>query len=288
MKRTSAFHMPRRTYGALLAALTTLALSFTSPWSVAAAPSEALFEHATAELRRGAFGEALAQYEQLSDRGVVDANVSFNRALAYLSRAESPARRAGDLGQAVAGLRESITLSSGDDTEAAHLVELVRREIARERSQRGLDPLFVEPPLGRALVQLLPENGWAGIALFTSLGLSVALLLRRWPAHTPQRLAGNVASVLCALFLLASGGLAGWAVYLRKTETEAVVVVEQATLLHDDGTPLRASKLANGAPLVPEGASVFVKSRRGRLSHVRWGNVKAWVQSQQLRPLASR
>ena len=67
---------------------------------------EALFEEAAKALETGAFSVALERLEQLSDRGVVRASISHNRAIAYLQRAESPKRRPGDLGQAVAALRE--------------------------------------------------------------------------------------------------------------------------------------------------------------------------------------
>lgn len=280
ISRTPAFC--RRATSMLLPIVAFILLSLQS---TAAPPTREVFDQATAELRRGAFGEALARYEQLSDSGVVDANLSFNRALAYLARAESPARRAGDLGQAAAALRETITLSGGD-AEAERLLERVRRQIGRERARRGLDPLFAEPPLGRAITQLLPENAWAWTALVAALGLTAALVLRRWPAHSPQRLAGNVASVLCLLLLLSNAALTGWAAHLRKTETEAVVIVEQANLLDEAGAPLRSSRASAGSPLLPEGASVFVTTRRGRLSQVRWASVEAWVLSQQLRPLA--
>ncbi len=49
-------------------------------------PPEALAQKAVAALRGGHPAEAIADFESLADRGVVDANMSYDRGLAYAER----------------------------------------------------------------------------------------------------------------------------------------------------------------------------------------------------------
>lgn len=255
--------------------------------ALAQSPSEsadALFSRAADALVRGEYSEAIAGFEQLSDRGVVRVNASLNRGHAYLLRAESPKRRDGDLGQAAAGFREAQLLDATDD-ESSRALAGIRREISQERARRGLDPVVVEPPLMRAVVQLVPENVWAILALLGSLTLSVGLVLQRAAAHSPRRLAGQICSGAGAFALLVFGAMTGASVRYRETTSEAVVVVPEARLLNADGKPLTQRALDVEASAIPEGASVFVLGQSGRLTRIAWGNLEAWVLGTELRVL---
>lgn len=241
--------------------------------------------HQTTELvQRGAFNQAIAQLERLSDRGVIHPDASYNRALAYLQRYESPQRDDGDIGQVVAGLREAIVLR-GQDDEADALLARVRQEISRSRSREGLDPVIVRPALGRALVGLAPENVWALLAAVGAVALSIGLGLRYFAA-TQLRLAGQVTAAAGGISLLIFSTLTWTAQRYRTTTQEATVVTRQARLLNDDGSTLKAKALNVEASTIPQGASVYVLALRGRLARIQWGNIDAWVNQAALRRLS--
>ncbi|MDF2694931.1 MAG: hypothetical protein K0S65_3314, partial [Labilithrix sp.] len=63
----------------------------------------ALFRGANEALAAGRPGEAIAKFEALADRGVVDAVVSFDRGLAYAARVRAGGEQPGDLGRAAHG-----------------------------------------------------------------------------------------------------------------------------------------------------------------------------------------
>jgi hypothetical protein len=243
---------------------------------------EATFAAGTAALRAGSFNEAIAHFEVLSDSGVKDQSASINRALAYLQRAESPSARAGDRGQAVAGFREALTL--GADEPALHnLVEQVRHSIARERAQRGLDPVVVRPSLGRAALLLVPETVWAVGALLGSLLLTAGLAFLERKTRSAKSLAAQVLAAVGLFALLSCGALSFFTRSLRLHDQEAVVIVNEARLLDDNGAALKSRAIDLEASAIPEGASVFASEQRGRLVRVYWGQTAAWVQTEQLR-----
>lgn len=274
---------PSLTSAVALVALALLGRFFVTP-SWAAESEERRFGLAAEALEKGAYSEAISQLEHLSDDGFAHPDASYNRALAYLQRAESPKKRPGDLGQAVAALRE--VLAFRDDPEAKRAINAIRHEISRLRAQRGKDPVIVAPPLGRAIVSLLPENVWAGLSLLGSLVLGVGLILRNAKVHTPRRLAGQLCTAIGAGVLLLFGTLAALAAHQRQSTTEAIVVVAEASLLNEDGKRLSTKALDVEASGIPEGASVVVLGQSGRLVRVNWGSFEAWVQASNLRILA--
>lgn len=245
-------------------------------------PPQVVFEQATQAVQRGSFNEAIAQFEQLSDQGVAHANTSFNRALAYLQRAESKKAHSGDMGQAVAGFREAELLNPGDE-EARLAVEQVRQAIARQRSQQGLDPVVIRPSLGRAALKVVPETAWAVLALLGSSLLAAGLVLREFKADAMRRLSGQVALFTGLTMLLLCASLTYATRQLRHGEREAVVVVSEARMLDADGAPLKSRALDVDATAIPEGASVFASAQHGRLVEVQWGSTDAWVLLTQLR-----
>ena len=92
-----------RRQAVLLACLTLLVGS--SIASDANQKPEVQFEQAAEAVERGAFSDALLRLEQLSDRGFVHPDASFNRGLAYLQRAESAQAQPGTIS---AGLNTTV------------------------------------------------------------------------------------------------------------------------------------------------------------------------------------
>jgi hypothetical protein len=242
------------------------------------------FEEAAQLVEQGTFSEALLRFERLSDRGFVHPDASFNRGLAYLQRADSAQVKPGDWGQAIAGFREAVVLA--DDEEAERLVDTVRQVISRQRAARGRDPVVVSPPLGRALSELVRPSTWAILALAASGLLSIALVVRRY-ATAATRLTANVTAATSLGLLGLFAGLFAVSDHYQRVWQEAVIVVEQATLRDAQGKPLLTRALDTNSADVPEGASVYVLSRAGRLVEVQWGSSKAWLRDGELRMLAA-
>ena len=63
----------------------------------------AIFASATAALSAERHAEAIARFEALADRGVVDPVVSYDRGLAYAARVRAKNEQPGDLGRAAHG-----------------------------------------------------------------------------------------------------------------------------------------------------------------------------------------
>lgn len=242
-----------------------------------------LVGRATQAVTRGAYSEAIAHFERLSDHGHLNPDSSYNRAIAYLQRAESSKQRAGDLGQAAAGFREAALLDPSD-RDAELRLAAVRQEISRARARAGKDPVVVQPELGRAIVGLLEEELWGLVAALGSFSLSLGLVLRR-SADAPRKLAGSIAMYAGAVVLVVFGSLTLSALNYRTSSQEAVVVVDEAKLLSEQAEALTAKALGVDATAIPEGASVYVTAQRGTLLRVNWGTVQAWVKRGDLRPL---
>ena len=267
------------------AALGLLALccSLTGPAGAGELSADQLFSAGTRALAQGSTDDAIDQFELLADRGFVHPDASFNRGVAYVTRARSSAPKNGDLGRAAAALAEALELRPSD-SEAEHALERIRAEISRRRARAGSDPVVVKPSLLRATVGLLPEQVYAVTAFAGSLLLTLALALRAILRSERLRLSAAVAGFVGGGLLLLGGVLGLAARELRKNAEPAVVVVGEARLLDEGGTPLTAKQVEHVA--VPEGASVYVRARQGRLAKVEWGSIQGWVPQDQLRILA--
>ena len=279
-----ARHLFRRfATGAPAAALILCAL-LAAPRPALAAPAEE-FSAAVASLEKGAFDEAIAQLELLADQGFVHPDASFNRAMAYIERARSPAAEPGDLGRAAAALHETLLLRADDDA-AEIALERVQAEISRRRSQKGAKEVISRPTLGRAAAGLVPENLWAAGALLGSLSLSAGLLVRRLSRRAGATLGGAIA-VGVGLFLLAAcaAGTAA-ARHFRLSSRLAVVVVPEAHLLDAAGRPLAPK--GDAPKSVPEGSAVYVTGELAGLAEIEWGATEGYVTRSQLRILALR
>lgn len=244
-----------------------------------------LFQHGVAALERGAFEEAIAAFERLSDRGFVHPDASYNRAVAYARRARSPQFRPGDLGQAAAALAEAVELRPHDEV-AELALEQVRAEIATRRIREGGEPVSATPSIPRAVVGLVAEITWLVLAALGSLVLTVGLALRELSRRHTVRLGGAVAAMVGATLLLICGGLAIAAGHYRRSSQPGIVVAREAQLLTETGHPMRSSGGAGPQDRVPEGERVVVLERQGALLRVEWGTLRAWVNAGQVRILA--
>jgi hypothetical protein len=241
-------------------------------------------------IEHGAFTEAIAQLELWSDQGIVHPDLSFDRGVAYLGRAESPARRSADLGQAAAAFEEAAHLEPGDD-EAERIVERIREDISQRRAKGDGDGVVARPRLARALLGLIPENVWAGMGAVGALVLSLGLAARFASRGHRGRLSGGIASVIGLVLALLGAGMALVGFRLRAHATPAVVVVEEARLHDADGRPFAgargASTLGEAGDRVPEGTLVHISGARGNLVQVEWGDHEAWLDARAVRRLAS-
>jgi hypothetical protein len=248
-----------------------------------------------ASLDRGAYSEAIAQLELWSDQGVVHPDLSFDRGVAYLGRAESPARRRADMGQAVAAFEEAVRLDPSDE-EAGHSVERIRAELAERREKRANDRVVARPRLSRALLGLIGENVWAGLGALGALALSAGLALRFATGRHRARLSGGIAAVVGLVIAALGAGMAFVGQRLRATTAPAVVIVEQARLRDGEGRALStargasssaASTLGEVANRVPEGTLVHISGSRGSLVQIEWGDGDAWLDAREVRRLAA-
>ncbi len=241
-----------------------------------------------ASLERGAFSEAIDRLELWSDQGVVHPDLSFDRGVAYLGRAESSASRPADLGQAAAAFEEALHLDPSDE-EAKVVLERIREAISERRVKEGAG-VVARPRLLRALLELIGENVWAGLggigSLLLTLGLGARVLLR---SHQ-VRLASGIAAVVGLLLMSLGGGMAWAGAYLRAHFSPAVVIVAEARLHDAAGRPFSGARgpsaLDEAGDRVPEGSLVHVAESRGSLVLVEWGDTEAWLNARELRRLA--
>ncbi|HEX4476524.1 MAG TPA: hypothetical protein VH142_15665 [Polyangiaceae bacterium] len=265
----------------LLASLAFLVVVAFGAIARAADSNEALFSEAVGAMDRGAIDDAIDRFELLADRGFSHPDASYDRALAYVKRAQSSRAKAGDLGRAAAGFSEAV-LARPNDTDAERGLDRVRQEIVRRRARGSAKDVEVRPSLGRAIVGVLDENTWAWLAIVGSVALSIGLVLRLFVASQRARLTGAVAASLGALVFFVATGMAFAARKDRLDYRPAVVVVEEARLLDDNGVTINGP-----GSIVPEGAEVEVGERRGTLAHVEWGTLDGFLSLGQLRLLAA-
>jgi hypothetical protein len=237
---------------------------------------DAVVAQAAEAMAAGRDDDAIAALEALADRGIVHPDASFDRGLAYARRARSERAASGDLGRAAAGFEEALLLRPSD-AEAAAALEVVRGEVARRRARRGKDDVSVGDPPDRLVVGLLPELGWAALAVASSLVLALGLELRRRPPG-PLRVAGALGVPLGALGVLLFTPATWWAGLMARERGLGVVVAPEVTLVDDAGGPV-------DAPVVPEAARVETGERRGERVHVRWGSYEGWAPNEAVRRL---
>jgi hypothetical protein len=271
-------------FGALFLAFAILVAGSASRAAVALdTESSSLFNRAASALKADAPGEAIAALEQIADRGVLHPDVSYDRAIAYIKRAHSQRVQAGDLGRAVAALEETLTLRP-TDAEAEATLAAVHQELSRERSRKGAQSLLARPPLGRALVRLLPENFWVVAALGASVCCTIGLFAAWLAGSQRRRFVGKVVASIAGAACLLSSGMLSAAMQMRHDLRAGVVIVPEARLRDAAGLPLPVT-VTRDTVGIPEGARVDVAHIGERLCEVLWGETKAYVESSDLQLL---
>ncbi len=254
-------------------------------------PSEQELQKVADQVAEGAFTVAIDQLELWSDQGRVHRDLSFDRGVAYLARAESTAAKPTDYGQAAAAFQEAAHLDSTDE-ESAQLAERVRTLISERLAKDRGTKITARPRLLRALSDLVGEGGWAAIGAVGSGLLSLGLLAWWLLGATVSRVVSALICFFGAVSLALGGGMTAVALHLRESYHPAVVIVEQGRLLSSAGGRLPVSRAvstrADLGDQVPQGALVYVAETVGRLSRVEWGDREAWIDSRQLRRLAER
>lgn len=245
----------------------------------------ALFQGATAALAADKPSEAIAKFEALGDRGVVDAVVSFDRGLAYAARVRLGGEQPGDLGRACHGFEETRELTRdhrlAEDAESA--LAAVRSEISRRRSRAG-DPVEITHgfSLGRSIVNLLPENAWAIFAAVMSLALALAIIARRFMAQSRAKVAATTAAAITGS-LLVIGAVLTWAARdARLHLREGIVISPNARLLDQKHLAI------DGLSPVPEGVRARILDESGGYSKVSLGGADGYLPSSVVLPLAKR
>jgi hypothetical protein len=245
---------------------------------------DAVFSAALAALKDGRTNDAIASFESLGDRGVVDPVVSFDRGVAYAQRVRNGAEQPGDLGRAAHGFEEARELTSDADLarDATQALALVRAEIARRRSQAG-DPVEVDQgvPLRRALTRLASDDAWAWGALGAAIVLGASLFVRWLATARRVRIAAAIALSVSSPTLLACTLLSLFARDDRLHLREGVLVSESARMADD-----RHIVPASAAPL-PEAARVRILDGTAGWTKVAWGASTGWIPSQTVRPIAA-
>jgi hypothetical protein len=245
--------------------------------------SAALFGAATLALKEGRAGDAVASFEALADRGVVDAAASYDRGLAYALRVRIGAESPGDLGRAAHCFEEAHDLARdaklADD--AARALVVVRSEIARRRTQAGLQ-VEVDPgrSLSRTLAGLLAEDTWAWTAVSASALLAIGLFVRWATREGRSRVTGGIVAGVAAPVLALSAAMTLAARHDRLDLREAIVVTSSARPVDERGLTVA------GAAALPEGARVEVVESQGPLTRVRFGTREVWTSASALRDLA--
>lgn len=245
----------------------------------------ALFRGATEALGADRPGEAIANLEALADRGVIDAVASFDRGLAYAARVRAGTEQPGDLGRAAHGFEEAraLTRDPGLREDASSALAAVRSEVARRRSRAG-DPVEIGSgvSLGRSIVGLVSEDGWALLAALMSLTLTLSILARRRAHLSRAKVAATTAGAISGALLLLSSSLAWAARDARLHLREGIVIAPSARLLD-----ARHVVLDGVAPLA-EGARARILDESGGFSRIAVGDQEGRVPSSAVLPLASR
>jgi hypothetical protein len=244
-----------------------------------------LFAAGTEALASERPSEAIAQFEALGDRGVVDAALSFDRGLAYAERVRSGGEQPGDLGRAAHGFEEAKQLSRDPAlvADANRALATIREEVARRRARSGeTAPLETGDGLARSIVKLLPENVWAILAAVLSAILSIAIVMRARASAPRAKVAATTTLSVSGGLLFAFALLAVAARDARLHLREGVVVVPNARLL-DEKHVVRGDV----APL-PEGVKVRIVDEAPPFARIATGGVEGHLPASAVLPLAKR
>jgi hypothetical protein len=242
-----------------------------------------LFADGVRALKEERPNDAVASFEALADRGIIDPVVSYDRGLAYTLRVRAGAEQAGDLGRAAHGFEEAraLSLDARLVSDADVALAAVRGEVGRRKAREGVTvDVEQHPSPWRTLARLTSENTWAWMAVGASFLLAAALFIR-WLAHASRERAGAaIAVAVSAPLLVVAAALSRTSRHDRLWLNESVVISPAARPSDVHGIPL-----PQGQPL-PEAARVEVVDQNAGFTEIRWGTLDAWVPASTLRPLA--
>lgn len=268
---------------ATLTLLVVLSPFFPQPAEAQPLPTSNLqsaLQESAKKLDAGALGEVIAQLEQLADRGIAHPDLSFNRGLSYLRRAESRSSHVGDFGQAAAGFLEAVQMRPGDAL-ASRGLELAQHAVARRQanteSSTSIDPLGLAE---RALLFLSPWWLWLAAAL-ASAACTCGLVLAQVGRGSSQ-VGGRIAGTVGALMLVPLLGLSVFRAELASEMRVGVVITSQALLLDETGV-----RQAGKEPLA-EGTVVHIKPAENGLALLVSLTQRSFLRSNQLRYAAQR
>lgn len=243
---------------------------------------DVLAQKAVAALKGGHPAEAIADFESLADRGIVDANMSFDRGLAYAERVRVGGEQPGDLGNAAHGFEEARTLThdSALRDQCTRALAIVRAEVGHRRSRAG-HPADLEqtPRLREAIVGAVSEDAWCLLALLTSIAATVALYVRWLTDERRREVAANVALAIAVPVLAGTVICAFFARDMRLHRVDAVVVSGSARPSTSAGIALP------NAETLPEGARVQVLAENAGWDQIRWGALDTWVPASAVRTI---
>lgn len=242
------------------------------------------FDAAAKALEQGKPEIAISELEKLADRGVVDANASFNRGLAYAERVRLGGAQPGDLGRAIHGFEEArrLTTDAAVRASARDAIQVVRAEIARQRARAEAVELESRS-FGETLVGLFEERTWATLAILLSLmatGAGAATARRGGHSDSVSRRFRIAGVVLVSAFVPLSVVAAACARerFEAASRTWAVVLSGESTAL---------TRGRQGGP-IPEGAIVEVLGTDGGRTAIRFGGDRTTMPRPNLRFLATR
>jgi hypothetical protein len=215
--------------------------------------------------------------ESLADRGVSHPDLSFNRGLAYVTRAETATSQVGDLGQATAGFAEALYLRPGDK-EAERAVQ--QTQLLATKKTSG-DQISSENESLGIVEKTLHDASPFWLFVLAALGSAATSggLLLRLSTRETTRLSGLVTTGIGVFVLFASGGLYFFRQTLFEEARQAVVIAPEARLLDESGASLKGELPLRESTLVHIG-----KARRGLAPLVDLGQER-WIRTSQLRVL---
>jgi hypothetical protein len=244
-----------------------------------------LFADGVRALEQESANDAVASFEALADRGVVDAVASYDRGLAYALRVRANAEQPGDLGRAAHGFEEARSLSNDSHLvdDATSALAMVRSEVSRRKAREGVT-VDVEQHASpwRTLAHALGESTWTALAIAAAFVLGAGLFLRWLATASRARAAAAIAIATAAPTMILTAALARSARSDRLHLREAIVVSPSAR-----PSDVHGIALPDATPL-PEAARVEILGENGAWTELRWGALDAWVPTQTLRPLAKQ
>lgn len=228
--------------------------------------------------------EAISELEALSDRGVIDPVVSYDRGLAYAERVRAGGEQPGDLGRAAQAFEEARSLTHDDalERDATRALAIVRAEIAKRRARAGeTAELEHGQSLGRSIVGLLPENVWAILAALCAAALTAGIIVRARSAPGRVRVAGTTTCAVSAALLGVCATNVYYARDARLHLREAVVITTSRLL------DARHVAIDGAAPVI-EGASVTLIEESPEFARVAVGRAEGWLPATSVLPIAKR